>query len=84
MLISQFKEFPKGAALEDQETMTKIEELVDKLRSGHHAESIITNLGKKGKFKKFSEGTKDTMRKLGNIELYELERFPRLLNAKRA
>ena len=58
--------------LEDQGRKTTIQELVDKLRTVYQTASIVTDLGKKRKFKKFSEESRDTFRKLGKIELYEL------------
>ena len=66
------RKFQKMQHVKIKNGWQKIEELVDKLWSEHHTESIVTNLGKKGKFKKFSEGSKDTVRKLGTTELYEL------------
>ena len=44
----------------------------DKLRTLYKTESIINDLGKKGKFNIFSEASKRTIREFGNIELYEL------------
>ena len=52
--------------------MSKIQELVDKLRTGYQTESIINYLGTTGKFNEFSEASTRTFRELGNIELYEL------------
>ena len=40
---------PQDTVLEDEERMTKIQELVDKLRAGYHTESIIAELRKRGK-----------------------------------
>ena len=46
---------PQDAELEDQERMTKIQEVVDKVRSEYQTESVVADLSKKGKFKKSSE-----------------------------
>ena len=48
---------PQDAALEDQERLSKIQEVADKLRTGHQTESI----GKKGKTNGFSEDPKRTI-----------------------
>ena len=66
------QEIPQDGVLEDQGRMTNIEELLEKLRTGYQTASIVTDLDKKRIFKKFSEESRDTIRKLGNIELYEL------------
>ena len=53
---------PQDAALEDQERLSKIQEVADKLRTGHQTESIIGDLVKKGKFNRFSKESKRTAR----------------------
>ena len=58
--------------LEDQGKMTQIQELVDKLRTEYQTEWSMADLGKKGKSNKFSEESRRTLQKLGNIDLYEL------------
>ena len=52
--------------------MTKIQQLVDKLRAGYHTKSIIADFGKTGKSTRFSEESSRTIQELRNIELYEL------------
>ena len=52
--------------------MSEIQELVGKLRTEHQTESIIADLDKKGKFNRFSEASKLTIRELGSIGVYEL------------
>ena len=63
---------PQDAVHKDQGRMTQIEELVDKLRIEYQTESIIADLGKKGKSNKLSDESRRTLQKIGNIELYEL------------
>ena len=58
--------------LKDEERMSEIQELVVKMRTGYQIESIVADLGKKGKFNRFSEASKRTVRELGNVALYEL------------
>ena len=52
--------------------MTKIQELMDKLRSEYQTELIVADLGKKGNLNTFSEESERTNQKLGSIELFEL------------
>ena len=63
---------PKDAVLEDQEGMSQIHEVGDKLRTGYQTESIINDLEKKGTSNMFSEASRRTIKELGNVELYEL------------
>ena len=56
--------------LEDQERMSKNQELVDKLRTGYQTESIMADSERKGQFNRFSKASKRTVRELGNIDLY--------------
>ena len=58
--------------LEDQDRMSQIQELVDKLRTEHQIESITADLEKKCKFNRFSDASKRAIRELGNLDLYEL------------
>ena len=51
---------------------SKSQELVEKLRTGYQTESIMADVEKKGKFNRFSEASKSTVRESGNIELYDL------------
>ena len=60
---------PQDAEIEDRETMSNIQELVDMLRTGYQTESVINDLGKTGKFNTFSEATSTSR------ELYELGDF---------
>ena len=68
---------PQDAVVEDQERMTKIQEKVDKLRTGYHTKSIIEDVGKTGKSTRFSEESSRTIPELGNVE-------PKPFNVKRA
>ena len=52
---------PQDAVLEDQERMSKNQEVVDKLRTGYQTESIMKDLGKKGKSNMFSEASRHTI-----------------------
>ena len=63
------------AVLEDQGRMTKIQELVDKLRPEYRAESVVADMRKEGLFNRFSEKSKRTIQRLGNIEWHELEKI---------
>ena len=54
----RIQRIPQDAVLEDHGRMTKIQELVDKLRSEYQAESIVADLGKKGKINRFSAASK--------------------------
>ena len=58
--------------LKDQERMTKIQTLVDKLPDAYQTKSIINDLGEKAASNTLSEAFKRTIKELGNIELYEL------------
>ena len=53
---------PHDATLEDQERMTKIQKLADKLRAGYYAESIITEFRKRGNSNRQPQQQQDTMR----------------------
>ena len=53
---------PQDAVLEDRERMSQIQDSVDKLRTEYQTESIIADLEKKGKFNRFSEESKLTIR----------------------
>ena len=67
---------PQKAAFEDQGTMTKIQELEDKLQSKYRTESVIADLRKKNSTS--SVRNPKTFQRLGNIELYiSWEKFPR-------
>ena len=83
-LISKFKEFHKMQCSRIWENVPVSRILVDKLRSEYQTESIVADLGKGRKFNRFSEESKGTIQRLGNIELCELEKLPRQHNAKRA
>ena len=52
----------------DQERMTQIQTLVDKLQAGYQTKSFINELVKRA----FSGASRRTIKELGNIELYEL------------
>ena len=72
------------AALQDQERLSKIQEVADKLRTGHQTESIIGDLGKKGKFNRFSEESNVHFENREILNCTNWERFPRAFIAKRA
>ena len=63
---------PQNAVLQDQGRMTKIQDLVHTLRTQSQTESFITDLKCTGDFKMFSKECKNTIRSLGNIQLFEL------------
>ena len=54
----------------DQEVMTQIQTLVDKLQDGYRTKSIINDLEKKGISSMFSKASRRTIK--GKVELYEL------------
>ena len=58
--------------LENEERMDNIQEVVDKLRTGHHTKSIIEDLGKAEKSIKFTRESSRPIHELGNIELRDL------------
>ena len=56
----------------DEERMGQIQEIVEKIRIGSRAKSILEDFGKPEKSLKFSEESSRTIHELDNIELYEL------------
>ena len=62
----------QDAEHKDQEIMTKIQTLVDKLQAGYQTKSIINDVVKKGISNTFSEASRRTIKELGSIALYEL------------
>ena len=56
----------------DQEIMTRIQTLVEKLQAGYHAKSIIDDLGKKRTSNTLSKASRRTIKELGIFELYQL------------
>ena len=75
---------PKDAVLEDQERMFKIQEVVDKQRTGYKTESIINDSGKKGTSNVFSEPSRRTSKKWEVLNCTNWEGFPKQFNAQRA
>ena len=63
--------------LEDIEIMEQMQKVVDKLRTGYHAKSIVEDFVKAEKSIKFSEESSRTIHELGNIELHELGQISR-------
>ena len=55
----------------DEERMTKIQTLVDKLQDGYRTKSIINDLEKNGISDTSREASRLTIKEMGNIELYE-------------
>ena len=72
---SESKEL-QDVILKDEERMGKIQEAVEQLRKGSRTKSILEDLGKPENSLKFSEESSRIMHEMGNIELYELDRYP--------
>ena len=72
MSISRVHGVSQDVIYKDQEKMTKIQTLVDKLQDGYHTKSIINDLRKKDISSTFSEASRRTIKELGNIEFFEL------------
>ena len=51
--------------------MSKIQVVVDKVRTGYQTESIIRDQVKKGKSNIFSEASRGKIKEFGNVELFE-------------
>ena len=66
----------------DEERIGQIQNVVDKLRTGYHTQSIIEDLVKTGKSVKFSEESSRTVHELGNIESHELEQISRTIQCQ--
>ena len=49
---------PQDAVLDDRERMSKIQEMVDMLRTGHQTESSMADLGKKGEIQQVQRSIK--------------------------
>ena len=62
----------QNAVLEDQERLTKIQDLVHTLRIQSRTQSVTADLSKTGELNTFSEESQKTFQKLGKIELFEL------------
>ena len=56
----------------DEEQMTEMQNLVDRLQDGYRDKSSIKDLKQKGVSNVFSEESKRKLKEMGNIELYEL------------
>ena len=56
--------------------MGKIQEAVERLRRGSRTKSILEDLGKPESSMKLSEESSRIFHEMGNIELYELDRYP--------
>ena len=61
----------QDAIYKDEERMTRIQTLVDKLQDGYGTNSIISDLEEKGFSNTFSEASRRTFKEMGNIESYE-------------
>ena len=57
--------------------MSKIQQLVDKLRTEYQTDSIVADVGKKGKFNRFSEESKRTIQKWEILNCMSWEIFPK-------
>ena len=56
----------------DEERMTEMQNLVDRLQDGCHDRSIVKDLKRAGVSNVFSEESKRKLKEMGSIELYEL------------
>ena len=59
---------PQDAALEDQQRLTKTQDLMHTLTTQSRTESVIDDLKKTEEFNTFSEESKKTIQSLGKIE----------------
>ena len=75
------QEVPKNAVLEDQGRMTKIQNLVNTLRTQYRTESVIANFCLTGKFNRFTEETPKTSKIAERSNCLNWEKFPRKYSA---
>ena len=56
----------------DEERITKMQTLVDRLQGGYRTKSIMNDLKRNGVSNEFSEASRRTIEEMGNIELHQL------------